>query len=139
VDSSRILGFCIIGLPSNLEGGTSMMDIPKESSLRVKASLEQCTSEKASSLPPVDGGEIFAYVPLTPDPRAVSLSEMRQAPKSLSGNGQKAMLVYPVGSELGKIPEFQDGLSLEERLRYILVESTEICSRVMVQEAGNIV
>ncbi len=64
---------------------------------------------------------------------------MRQAPKSLSGNGQKAMLVYPVGSELGKIPEFQDGLSLEERLRYILVESTEICSRVMVQEAGNIV
>ena len=137
--SCIILGFTIISLPRHIGGGPGMRAMLEGASLGVEALLEQCTGEKATYLPPVEGGEIFAYVPLTPDAGAVSLSEMRQAPRSLSGNGQKAMLVYPVGSELGKIPEFQDGLSLEERLRYILVESTEICSRVMVQEAGNIV
>jgi hypothetical protein len=49
------------------------------------------------------------------------------------------MLVYPVGSDLSKIPDFQDGLSLEERLRYVLVESADICSRVMVEETGTLI
>src|SRR2546425_2757988 len=137
--SCIILGFTIVSLPRHLGGGPGMRAMLEGASLGVEALLEQVTGERATYLPPVEGGEIFAYVPLTPDAGAVTLSEMRHAPKSLSGNGQKAMLVYPVGSELGKIPEFQDGLSLEERLRYILVESTEICSRVMVQEAGSIV
>ncbi len=135
--SCIILGFTIISLPRHTGGGPGMRAMLQGASLGVEALLEQYNVEKATYLPPVEGGEVFAYVPLTPDIGAVSLSEMRRAPKTLSGNGQRAMLVYPVGSELGKIPEFQDGLSLEERLKYILIESTEICSRVMVEETGN--
>ncbi len=135
--SCIILGFTIISLPRRIGGGPGMRAMLQGASLGLEAMLEQYNVEKATYLPPVDGGEVFAYVPLTHSIETVSLSEMRRAPKTLSGNGQKAMLVYPVGSELGKIPEFQDGLSLEERLRYILVESTEICSRVMVEQTGN--
>jgi len=135
--SCIILGFTIISLPRHTGGGPGMRAMLQGASRGVEALLEQYNVEKATYLPPVEGGEVFAYVPLTPDIGAVSLSEMRRAPKALSGNGQRAMLVYPVGSELGKILEFQDGLSLEERLKYILIESTEICSRVMVEETGN--
>jgi hypothetical protein len=107
--------------------------------LSVEALLEQCTVRRATYLPPGDSGAIHAYVPLSSETETLSLNEMRQAPKNLVGNNQKGVLVYPVGSELSKIPEFQDGLSLEERLRYVLVESANICSKVMAEETGSII
>jgi len=107
--------------------------------LSVEALLEQCTVRRATYLPPGDGGVIYAYVPLSPETETLSQNEMRQAPRSLVGNNQKGVLLYPVGSELSRIPEFQDGLSLEERLRYILVGSADICSRVMAEETGSLI
>jgi len=137
--SCIILGFTVISLPRHVGGGPGMRAMLHGASLEVEALLEQVSVERATYLPPVSGGVISAYVPFTPERGALSLSEMRNAPKTLKGNGQKGMLVYPVGSGLGKIPEFEDGLSLEERLRYILVESTEICSRVMVEKTGTVI
>src|SRR5437879_7850459 len=107
--------------------------------LSVEALLEASTVGRATYLPPSDGGIIFAYIPLSLQPENLSLNEMRQAPRSLVGNNQKGLLVYPVGSELNRIPEFQDGFSLEEGLRYVLVESADICSRVLVEQTGNLI
>ena len=137
--SCIILGFTALSLPRHIGGGPGMRAMLQGATLSVEAVLEQFDVGRATYLPPVDGGVIFAYVPLSSQLSTPSLSKMRQAPKSLVSNNQEGLLVYPVGSELNRIPEFQDGLSLEERLRYVLVESADLCSRVMVEETGNLI
>jgi hypothetical protein len=106
--------------------------------LSFEAQLEQCTVRRATYLPPEDGGAISAYIPLSPETKTLNLNEMRQAPKSLASNDQKGLLVYPVGSELTKIPAFESRPSMEECLRYVLVESANLCSRVMAEDIGSI-
>ncbi len=137
--SCIILGFTALSLPRQIGGGPGMRAMLEGATLSVEALLEASTVGRATYLPPADGGIIFAYIPLGPQSENLSLNEMRQAPKSLIGDHQKGLLVYPVGSELNRIPEFQDGLSLEEGLRYVLIESADICSRVMVEQAGNLI
>jgi hypothetical protein len=137
--SCIILSFTAISLSGNAGGGLGMRAMLQGATLSIEALLEQCNAGRATYLPPHDGGAISAYVPLSPEAEIVSLNEMRQAPKSMISNNQKGVLVYPVGSELGKIPEFQDGLSLEERLRYVLVELASLCSQVMAEETGSLV
>jgi hypothetical protein len=137
--SCIILGFTVLSLPRHIGGGPGMRAMLRGATLSIEALLEPCNVGRAIYLPPDDGGVISAYVPLSPEAKALSQKEMRQAPKSLVGNHQEGMLVYPVGSDLSKIPDFQDGLSLEERLRYVLVESADICSRVMVEETGTLI
>jgi hypothetical protein len=109
----------------------------KGATLSFEAQLEQCTVRRATYLPPGNCGVISAYIPLGPETNTLSLNEMRQAPKSLASNNQKGVLVYPIGSELTKIPDFEDGLSIEEKLRYVLVESANLCSRVTAEETGS--
>jgi hypothetical protein len=104
--------------------------------LGFEAQLEQRMVHRATYLPPGDSGVISAYIPLGSETETLSLNEMRQAPKSLASSNQKGMLVYPLGSELTNVPDLEDGLSTEERLRYILVESTNLCSRVIAEETG---
>ena len=137
--SCIILGFTALSLPRRIRGGPGMRAMLQGAILGVEALLEQCNVGRATYLPPENGGAIFAYVPLSLQPETISLNMMRQAPKSLVGNDQRGLLVYPVGSELNRIPEFQDGLSLEERLRYVLVESADMCSRVLVEQTGNLI
>jgi hypothetical protein len=107
--------------------------------LSFEAQLEQYTVRRATYLPPDDGGLISAYVPLGSEIETLNVNEMRYAPKNLSNNNQKGLLVYPVGSELTRIPDFVDGLSIDEKMRYVLVESANLCSRVMVEETGGLV
>jgi hypothetical protein len=137
--SCIILGFTAVSLPRHLGGGPGLRAMLQGATLSVEALLEQCTVRRATYLPPGDNGTIQAYVPLSSESETPSLNEMRRAPKNLVGNNQKGVLVYPVGSELSRIPEFQDGLSLEERLRYVLVESANICSQVMAEETGSLI
>ena len=137
--SCIILGFTAVSLPRNTSGGPGLRAMLQGATLSVEALLEQYAVQRATYLPSVDGGLISAYVPLSPETETLSQNEMRKAPKSLVGNTQKGLLLYPVGSELSKIPEFQDGFSLEERLRYVLVESANICSQVMAEETGNLI
>jgi hypothetical protein len=137
--SCIILSFTAISLPRHIGGGPGLRAMLQGATLGVEALLEQCTVRRATYLPPDDSGAIHAYVPLSAETETPSLNEMRQAPKSLVGNNQKGVLVYPVGSELSRIPGFQDGLSLEERLRYVLVESASICSQVMAEKTGSLV
>lgn len=133
-----ILGLTALSLPRHVNGGSGMRAMLRGATLSVESLLEQSTVGRATYLPPADGGIIFAYVPLSLQPETLSINEMRQAPKSLVGNKQKGLLVYPVGSELNRIPEFQETLSLEERLKYVLVESANICSRVIVEDTGSV-
>lgn len=137
--SCIILGLTALSLPRHVRGGPGMRAMLQGATRGVEALLEQGTVGRATYLPPADGGAIFAYVPLTPQPETLSIDEMKQAPKSHVGNNEKGLLVHPVGSELNRIPEFQEALSLEERLRYVLVESADVCSRVMVEETGSVV
>jgi len=137
--SCIILGFTALSLPRRIGGGPGLRAMLQGATLGVEALLEKCNVGRATYLPPENGGVIFAYVPLSSQPESVSLNKMRQAPKILVSNDQRGMLVYPVGSELNRIPEFGDGLSLEERLRYVLIESADVCSRVMVEQTGNLI
>ena len=137
--SCIILGFTVVSLPRHIGGGPGLRAMLQGATLSVEAQLEQYAVQKATYLPPSNGGAISAYVPLSPETETPSLNEMRLAPKSLVGNGQKGVLVYPVGSELTRIPEFQDGLSLEETLKYVLVESANLCSRVMAEETESLI
>jgi len=121
--SCIILGFTALSLPRQIGGGRGMRAMLEGATLSVEALLEASTVGRATYLPPSDGGIIFAYIPLSLQPENLSLNEMRQAPRSL----------------VGRIPEFQDGFSLEEGLRYVLVESADICSRVMVEQTGNLI
>jgi hypothetical protein len=135
--SCIILGFTIASLPRQIGGGPAMRAMLQGSILSVEALLGQSSVGRATYLPPTDDGMISAYVPLNGKSENLSQEEMRQAPRSLASDNQKGVLVYPVGSEFSRIPEFQDGFSLEDGLNYVLVESTEICSRVMAEETGN--
>ncbi|HZD11893.1 MAG TPA: hypothetical protein VE177_00035, partial [Candidatus Binatus sp.] len=90
--SCIILGFTILSLPRQVRGGPGMRAMLQGASLEVEALLEQSSVEKATYLPPVDGGGVSAYIPLTPGGRTLSLNEMRRAPKTLNGNGQTGML-----------------------------------------------
>jgi hypothetical protein len=134
--SSVILGLTVVSLPRRV-GGPGTRAMLQGATLGFEAQLEQCTVRRATYLPPDDGGVICAYIPLSRETATLSLTEMRRAPKNLASNDQKGVLVYPVGSELTKVPDFEDSLSIEERLRYILVESTNLCSRVMAEETGS--
>jgi len=136
--SCIILGLTVVSLPRRI-GGPGMRAMFQGAALGFEAQLEQCMVHRATYLPPGDGGVISAYIPLGPETETLSVNEMRQAPKSLASKNQKGMLVYPVGSELTKVPDFEDGLSIEERLKYILVESTNLCSRVMTEENGSLI
>jgi len=133
-----ILGFTVISLPRQI-GGPGMKAMLQGAALSFEAQLEQYTVRRATYLPPDDGGLISAYVPLGPETETLNVNEMRYAPKNLSNNNQKGLLVYPVGSELTRIPDFVDGLSIDEKMRYVLVESANLCSRVMVEETGGLV
>ena len=137
--SCIILGLTTISLPRNTGGGPGMRAMLQGATRGVEALLEQGAVRRATYLPSSDGGLISAYVPLSPETEALSMNEMRQSPKSIVGNSQKGVLVYPVGSELSRISESQDGLSLEQRLRYVLVESANICSQVMAEETGSLI
>ena len=137
--SCIILGITAVSLPRNISGGSGLRAMLQGATLSVEALLDQHVVQRATYLPPVEDGVVTAYVPLSPETATLSQSEMRMAPKSLVGNNQKGLLLYPVGSELGSLPEFQDGLSLEERLRYVLVESANICSQVMAEETGSLI
>jgi hypothetical protein len=137
--SCIILGFTVVTLPRHIGGGPGLRAMLQGATLSVEALLEQHAVRKATYLPPSNGGAISAYVSFSLETENPTLNEMRLAPKSLAGNGQKGILVYPVGSELTKIPEFQDGLSLEEALKYVLVESANVCSRVMAEETESLV
>jgi hypothetical protein len=137
--SCVILGFTAVSLPRYIGGGPGLRAMLQGATLGVEALLEQSTARKATYLPPSNGGAISAYVPISSETKTPSLSEMRSAPKNLVGSNQKGVLVYPVGSELTRIPEFQDGLSLEETLKYVLVESANICSRVMADETDSLI
>jgi hypothetical protein len=134
--SCIILGFTVVSLPRRI-GGPGMRAMLQGAALGFEAQLEQRMVHRATYLPPGDSGVISAYIPFSPETETLSLNEMRQAPKSLASSNQKGMLVYPVGSELTKVPNFEDGISIEERLRYILVESANLCSRVMAEETGS--
>jgi hypothetical protein len=137
--SCIVLGFTAASLPRRTSGGSGMRAMLQGATLGVEALLDQSPGRRATYLPPSDGGIVTAYIPLTSGTEIPSLSEMRQAPKSRVAENQKDVLVYPIGSELSKIPEFQDGFSLEEGLRYILVESANICSRVMAEDTGSLI
>ena len=131
-----VLGFTIVSLPRRV-GGPGIRAVLQGATISFEAQLEESIVRRAMYLPPGDGGVISAYVPLTPDTQTLSLNEMRQAPKSLLSNHQKGVLVYPVGSELTKIPDSEGGLSIEERLKYVLVESANLCSMVIAEEIGS--
>jgi hypothetical protein len=105
----------------------------------IEALLEPYPVGRATYLPPIDGGKVSAYIPLGLDGSSLALNEMRKAPKGIVGEDQKGVLVYPVGAELGKMPEVQDAVLLENTLRYVLVESAALCSRVKSEESRGLV
>jgi hypothetical protein len=134
-----ILGFTLVSLPRRLGGSPAVRALLQGAILGVEALLEQSRPGRATYLPPRDGGVISAYIPLSRDAESLSLEEMRQAHKSLVGGDQKGLLVYPVGAELIRMPEFHDGFSLEERLKDVLVELADICSQVIAEEKGGVI
>src|SRR5712664_1021495 len=137
--SCIILGFTAVSLPRQGGGGFGTRAMLQGATLSVEALLDRCTVRRATYLPPSVDGLISAYIPLGPETGTLSKDEMRQAPKSLVSDNQKGVLVYPIGSVLTRIPEFQNGISLEERIRYILVESADICSQVIAEETRDII
>lgn len=136
--SCIILGLTALTLPGHAGVGPGMKAMLHGATLSVEALLRQSAVRRATYLPPVEDGAVSAYVPLGPETELPSVNEMRQASTIIGGNDQKGVLVYPIGSELSTIPEFQDGLSLEERLRLVLVESANLCSSVMAEETGTL-
>lgn len=134
--SCIILGLTMVSLPRHI-GGPGIRAVLQGATMSFEAQLENRIVRRATYVPPGDDGVIFAYVPLSPDTQTLSLNDIRHAPKSLVSNIQKGVLVYPVGSELTKIPDSECGLSIEERLKYVLVESSNLCSMVIAEEIGS--
>ena len=84
------------------------------------------------------------YIPLEPTGRVSDVSEMWKAPASLlqfeeGQEGQKGLLLFPIGASVGGIPSLAAGTSMniEESLDEVLVEPG-ICSSVAVAETGNL-
>ena len=137
--SCIVLGFTASRLPRELTGSRSMGTLLQGAMLDVEALLEPYPVQRAIYLPPENGGPISAFVPLRPSDKPVASEEMRRAPTRILEKDQSGVIVFPVGAELARLPELQDGLSLEEALRYVLVESAEVCSNVHVEEKGNFI
>jgi hypothetical protein len=137
--SCIILGFTALSLPRHTTSDRSVHTMLQGSSANLEALLEPYSVGRATYLPPIDGGTVSAYIPLGLDASPLALNEMRKAPKGTVGKDQKGVLVNPVGAELGKMPEVQDGVSLENTLRFVLVESAALCSQVSSKESRGLV
>lgn len=137
--SCIILGLTAVSLPRHMTGSGGLRALLQGATLNIEAMLEPYAVARAIYLPPEDGGMISAYVPLGPHTGPMNVKEIRNAPKGIVDSDQKGVLVYPVGAELSRVPEVQDGFSLEERLSYVLVESADICSRVRAEETGSLI
>ncbi len=101
--------------------------------------LESSGNERAVYLPPKEDGLVSVYIPLGPNPKFESLEMMRKAPTGIVSTEQAGVLLYPLSADLGRIPELQRDMSLEDALAFILVESAGLCSAVRESEVGNTV
>ncbi len=137
--SCIILGFTAMSLPHELTGSRSMGVLLQGTMLDVEALLEPYPVQRAVYLPPDTGGPVSAFVPLRPSDKPVGGDQMRLTPTRILEKDQSAVLVFPVGAELARLPEIQDAISLEKALQYVLVESTEVCSHVKVEERGDMI
>jgi hypothetical protein len=137
--SCIILGLTAASLPRHTTSGRGMQAMLQGEPSNIEALLEPYSVGRATYLPPIDGGKVSAYIPLGLNGSSLALNEMRKAPKGIVSEDQKGVLVYPVGAELGKMPEVQDAVLLENTLRYVLVESAALCSRVKSEESRGLV
>lgn len=94
--------------------------------------------EKGIYLPPRDE-LVYVFVPLKQNPSPPGIDAIKKAPLRLvsAAGGEPGLFVLPPGAEVVRSLEFGEEPNIEEALRQVLVETTELCSGVKAVEQGD--
>ncbi len=136
-----LLGSAAISTQSMLEElearGYPMKQISTEGiSLNVDVPVEDYDSLGTTIYLPPKNGLVAVFLPLCSKIATSNLDAMWGAPKKLTDlkDCSSGFVLFPIGSEVGEILTSDDHDNLEETLRFVLVESAQLCSSVKADE-----
>lgn len=134
-----VLGLTVASLPEYPVARKAARAIIRGSTMNIEELLEEFdVKERGIYLPPRDE-LVYVFVPLGPNPTEPTVEAIKKAPVRLisAAGGEPGLLILPPGAEAVRTLEFGEEPNLEEAIRYLLVEITELCSSVKVVERGN--
>lgn len=131
-----IIGLSAVSLPEQPVPKRAVRSLIQGATFSIESLLEEFdVREKAVYLPPREG-LVTAYVPLSQDGRRPTVEEAMAAPRRVvtEAGGVPILTLFPPGAEVARAAELAEGQTVEDALRYILVEVTELCSSVRAAE-----
>jgi len=134
--ASIILGATAASLPEQLVPRNAVKAMLRGATLNIEALLEEFEVKGgALYLPPRDGS-VSVYLPLASNPKPATIEAIRTAPRRVMtmAEGEPGLMVFPPAAELVRAAELGEDIKLEEALRYLLVDVTELCSTVRASE-----
>ena len=111
----------------------------KDSIRNVEIILEESGLRNRAYFMRMDDGEVRALVPLSESEKNVTaehLKELDKAPRRfiVDYKGLRGLLVVPPGNEIVKLAKVESGTELEEALRSVLVEYSDLARGVLAIE-----
>jgi len=110
----------------------------------IEAILEEFNANQEALYLPPQEGKIYAYIPLTANPKIPAIAQIQRAPKRVITyvDGNPGLIIYPPGSDLITLSRLniESGGSLsdiEGILSDILIDFTELVSKVNVTVKNN--
>ena len=111
----------------------------KDSVRNVEMILEESALRNRAYFMRTEDGEVRAFVPLSESEAGVSVAVLREIDRSprrfiVSHKGTRGLLVVPPGNEIVRMAGVAEGTDLEEALRSVLVDYSDLASGVLAVE-----
>ncbi len=111
----------------------------KDSIRNVELILEESALRNKAYFMQTEDGEVRAFVPLSETERSVSaagLLELESSPRRfiVDKKGMRGLLVIPPGNEIVRLAKVRKGTDLEDALRSVLVDYSDLAGGVLATE-----
>ncbi len=111
----------------------------KDSIRNVEIILEESALRNKAYFMQMEDGEVRAFVPLSESERGLNardLQELDRAPRRFIVNhkGMRGLLVVPPGNEIVRLAKVERGTDLEDALRSVLVDYSDLAGGVLATE-----
>lgn len=127
-----LLGLTITLTPSNPMPKNVVKSMLESSCVNIEALLEELNVRGKATFAPPNDGHVKAFIPLTSNPDPPLTVELLNVPKRMltETGGKPCLMLFPPGSELVKLSSINQESVLEDALRTVLVDLTEITKSV---------
>jgi len=118
--------------PSNPVPKSVVKSMLKSSCVNIEALLEELNMRGKATFTPPNEGHVKAFIPLTSNPDPPTTIEFLKAPNRMltEVEGKPCLMLFPPGSELVKLSNLTQASGLEDALRSVLVDLTEMTRSV---------